>query len=159
MNKIEFIARIRFLAWMGYQMGSGQPYNVEPIKDQFDALKNGVEFALKNPNMTPEQNHENWMKCKAAQGWIYGTVKDFEKKTHPDMVPFNELPRIEQDKDIMDGLMNKEAEKIWNETRQDHERLLKSCKDAIIEGYREVPRQEAAEFAMGVVDQIVRLIG
>jgi hypothetical protein len=114
MSKIEFIAKIRHLGWVCYQMGAGQPCNIEPNPDQLQSLMNGVRYALDNPDMTPEQNHENWMKCKSEQGWIYGAVKDFERKTHPDMVPFNELPKVEKDKDIMDSLMNKEAEKLFN---------------------------------------------
>jgi hypothetical protein len=113
-SKEEFIARIRHMGWICYQMGANQPYNIEPNKDQLDSLINGVKYALDNPNMTPEQNHKNWMKCKIEQGWVYGEVKDFEKKTHPDIVPFDELPKVEKDKDIMDKLITKEAERLFN---------------------------------------------
>lgn len=115
MEQVEFIARSRFLAWVCYQMGAGQPYNIEPTQDQLDSLMNGVKFALQNPNATPESNHENWMKQKISQGWIYGEVKDMEKKTHFDLVPFDELLKVEKDKDIMDVLMNKEFAKLWNQ--------------------------------------------
>ncbi len=113
-NRIEFIARIRHLGWVCYQMGAGQKYNIEILKDQWESLLNGVRFALEHPNMTPGENHENWIKEKVNQGWVYGPVKDFEKKTHPDLVPFADLPKVEQDKDIMDSLMNKEADQIWS---------------------------------------------
>ena len=42
-------------------------------------------------------------------------MKDLEKKTHPDLVPFDDLPEIEKKKDLMDRLMNKLAEELWNE--------------------------------------------
>lgn len=32
----------------------------------------GVEMYLKNPNMTPEQNHKAWLEYKAKEGWLYG---------------------------------------------------------------------------------------
>lgn len=113
-SREEFIARIRHLGWCCYQIAAGQDYNVEPNKDQYESLLQGVKFGLQNLDMTPEQNHENWMKCKIEQGWVYGEVKDFEKKTHPDLVPFDELPKIEADKDIMDAMMNKEANKLYD---------------------------------------------
>ena len=34
-------------------------------------------------------------------GWVYGPVRDVEKKTHPDMVPFDQLEQREQDKDAV----------------------------------------------------------
>lgn len=113
MDKIEFIARIRHMGWVCFQIAAGQPYNMYPTIDQLDSLKQGVEYALDNPNMTPEQNHENWMRMKVSQGWKYGKVKDFDKKTHPDLVPFDNLPEIEKKKDIMDNLMNKMAKSLF----------------------------------------------
>lgn len=112
-KKVEFIARARHLAWCCYQMGCSQPYNFEPTEDQLDSLMNGVRFGLKNPNSTPKENHDNWMKCKINQGWMYGKEKDLEKKTHYDLVPFEELTKIEKDKDIMDCEMNKHFNALW----------------------------------------------
>lgn len=34
-------------------------------------------------------------------GWRYGPVRDREAKTHPDMVPYDELERRERDKDAV----------------------------------------------------------
>ena len=115
MDKIEFIAKIRYFGWICFQISADQPYNIIPTKDQFDSLKQGVQFALENPDMTSEENHHNWMKMKLSQGWKYGKVKDLEKKIHPDLVPFDDLPEIEKKKDLMDRLMNKLAEELWND--------------------------------------------
>ena len=114
MTREEFIAMVRHLGWCCYQIAAGQDYNIEPNEDQLQSLLQGVAFGLQHLDMTPEQNHENWMKCKTEQGWVYGEVKDFEKKTHPDLVPFNELPKIEADKDIMDAMMNKAANELYD---------------------------------------------
>jgi hypothetical protein len=59
----------------------------------------GVTYNLENPDVTPEQGHEAWLKYRAAQGWVYGEVKDLEAKTHPNMVPFDELPITQRLKD------------------------------------------------------------
>jgi hypothetical protein len=61
---------------------------------------NGVESMLKN-NSTPEQSHENWLKFKATDGWVYGDVKDAEKKTHPCFRPYGELPEEQRKKDAL----------------------------------------------------------
>ena len=79
MSRIEFIARVRHIGWICYQLGCGQAYNINPTDDQLNSLLNGVEYALSHADMTPEENHINWMKMKQSQGWIYGVVKDAEK--------------------------------------------------------------------------------
>lgn len=48
---------------------------------------------------TPEQSHESWMQHKKVDGWTYGPVKDPEKKQHPCMVPYAELPDAQRQKD------------------------------------------------------------
>ena len=52
-----------------------------------------------NPNITPEQSHEGWMRQKVADGWVHGDVKDPVKKTHPCLVPYDQLPFEQQAKD------------------------------------------------------------
>ena len=63
------------------------------------SILDGVYFVLDNPNCTPEQQHNNWVYFKRADGWRYGSIKDFERKEHPCLVPYNELPEIQQRKD------------------------------------------------------------
>ena len=55
---------------------------------------------------------------KFSQGWKYGKIKDFEKKTHPDLIPFKDFPKLEQKKDIMDNLMNKLAVKLCEDLKK-----------------------------------------
>jgi hypothetical protein len=104
---------VRCIGWICYQIAAEQPYNYPLTKDQFDSLMDGVKFALENPNMKPEENHDNWMKMKLSQGWKYGDIKDLKKKTHPDLVPYEDLPEIEKRKDSMDKLINKLANELW----------------------------------------------
>lgn len=63
------------------------------------SILDGVYYVLDNPNCTPEQQHNNWVHVKRADGWRYGQTKDFERKEHPCLVPYNELPEIQQRKD------------------------------------------------------------
>ncbi len=55
----------------------------------------GVKHFIEHPDVTPEGMHLNWSKEKMRAGWMYGPVKDAEKKTHPCLVEYEKLP-IEQ---------------------------------------------------------------
>lgn len=112
--KLDFIIRIRHLGWCAYQMGAGQVFNPVINQDQYESLRDGVMFRVNNPKVSAEENHNNWMKKKTEQGWVYGPVKDFEKKTHPDLVPFNDLPLVERNKDEMDIFLHNTAVEIWD---------------------------------------------
>lgn len=61
----------------------------------------GVQFHFDNPNATPENSHESWLKEKHAEGWKYGPVKDAEKKEHPCCVPYMALPVEQKAKDYL----------------------------------------------------------
>jgi hypothetical protein len=114
MDKLDFIAEVRHIGWVTYQIAAGQAYNETMNIDQYNSLLDEIEVMLKNPSITPEANHENWMRKKTEQGWVYGETKDFEKKTHPDLVPFNELPEIEKRKDIADSVSHRLALELWS---------------------------------------------
>jgi hypothetical protein len=41
------------------------------------------------------------MQAYFAMGWVYGVEYNREKKIHPDLVPFADLGKLEQDKDAV----------------------------------------------------------
>ena len=47
---------------------------------------------------SPEELHGRWMQNYFQMGWVYGEY-DLEKRTHPDLVPYNQLGQLERDKD------------------------------------------------------------
>lgn len=119
MNRVEFIARIRYLGWICYQMGANLPLHDVPEDyeislERLESLMNGTAFALYHSNLTPEENHMIWMEGKREQGYKYGPVLDVEKKTHPSMIPFRDLPDVEKRKDEMDILMVKLANILYD---------------------------------------------
>ncbi len=61
----------------------------------------GVVGMLQNPTRTPEEAFESWKRDKLADGWVYGPVKDAEKKEHPCIVPYHELPAEQRVKDYL----------------------------------------------------------
>lgn len=66
---------------------------------QRDSAIAGVEFHLANPDAGDAASHDKWMEHKLAEGWEVGEVKDPEAKTHPCLVPFDQLPPEQQFKD------------------------------------------------------------
>lgn len=66
---------------------------------QQDSALLGVTLHLERPESGPEASHESWFAQKVADGWTYGPVKDPDKKTHPCMVSYHELPTLQQAKD------------------------------------------------------------
>jgi len=69
---------------------------------QKDSIKNGVVNVLEGKNL--EQEHEGWLRIKEKEGWVYGPVYDTAAKTHPCMMPYNELPADQRFKDTLFSL-------------------------------------------------------
>lgn len=42
-------------------------------------------------NTTDEERHAAWMKMHVDSGWVYGETFDEKLKTHPNLMPWNEL--------------------------------------------------------------------
>ncbi len=58
--------------------------------------------------------HDSWMKRYTEMGWQYGEVYDPEKKTHPDLVPYEELdPREQVKDDVFLALVDMAKKYIW----------------------------------------------
>lgn len=66
---------------------------------QRDSALTGVMFARNNPDAHAAAQHDAWMADKIAAGWVHGEVKDAEAKTHPCIVPYDELPFDQRVKD------------------------------------------------------------
>lgn len=68
---------------------------------QRDSAIKGVYFALDNPTAPASAQHDAWASDKVAAGWTFGIVKDAEAKTHPCLVPYDQLPFEQQAKDYV----------------------------------------------------------
>ena len=103
-KKVERIAKVCHEVNRAYCLFNGDNSQVpwEETPDwQRDSCFDGVRFHLNNPDVTPEMSHQNWLKHKIEDGWRYGAVKDIEKKQHPCMVPYFELPSEQRVKDSL----------------------------------------------------------
>ncbi len=51
-----------------------------------------------------ENTHEIWAQARLAEGWRYGPRRDDERKLHPCLVPYAELPESEKEYDRLTAL-------------------------------------------------------
>ena len=72
------------------------PWNAAPAWQRESAIE-GVRRSRNGE--TPRQLHQSWCDEKYAAGWVYGQVKDPDRKTHPCLVPYDQLPPGQRDKD------------------------------------------------------------
>jgi hypothetical protein len=79
---------------------SQKPWAKAP-KWQKDSAINGVMFHMDNPEASASASHDSWMKEKVDGGWKLGDKKDEKAKTHPCIVPFEDLPKEQQYKDFL----------------------------------------------------------
>jgi hypothetical protein len=102
--RVIAIARVTHEANRGYCASLGDmsqlPWDLA-AKWQQDSAIAGVQAVLDGTATTPEQQHESWLAQKVADGWIYGPEKSAVSKTHPCMVPYDDLPPEQQRKDAL----------------------------------------------------------
>lgn len=46
-----------------------------------------------------KNTHDVWAAGRIKDGWVYGDVRDDNKKTHPCLVPYEDLPESEKEYD------------------------------------------------------------
>jgi len=61
----------------------------------------GVEFALANPNAPASAQHEAWVADRLANGWTLGPERSDLLKTHPMLIPYEQMPEHVQKKDAL----------------------------------------------------------
>lgn len=117
MKEEEFIACVKHIGKISYQIAAGLSWTKEPNEDQMESLLDGIRYLRTHPEATPETNHENWRREKLRQGWKYGKKKDFRTKRHPDLVAYDQLSEIERRKARADIIVHEEAERLWKRIR------------------------------------------
>lgn len=73
-----------------------EKYIPSPIDTRFITLPHSLDPLIE---IMARNVHEVWAKQRMDQGWKYGPRRDDEKKEHPCLVPYEELPEIEKDYD------------------------------------------------------------
>ena len=76
------------------------PWEEAPEWQRSSAINN-VEFHIAHPDAGPEHSHNSWMTDKLNCGWKWGPIKDAEKKEHPSICAYQQLPPHEKAKDYL----------------------------------------------------------
>lgn len=66
-----------------------------------------VELSKDLMNLTErlaENAHDNWAKLRMKEGWTWGPCRDDANKTHPDLIPYTDLPDSEKEYDRRSAL-------------------------------------------------------
>ena len=71
----------------------GKPYIPKPIDTS------GVEVPPELEQLSEylaKNTHEVWARQRLDSGWTWGETRDSQARTHPDLVPYEELPESEK---------------------------------------------------------------
>lgn len=99
-RRAEFVYEAARLA----AVAANAPIVPEPWADREQAFKDQFLDVIErqtgpNRKTSPAELHDDWVKAYEAMGWRYGAARDPDAKTHPDMVPYDQLGQLERDKD------------------------------------------------------------
>lgn len=117
MNKKERLAWFVYEAARLENVAAKRPINPEPW-EQRDAKfrRNMIRAVVRQCGSgrltSPRALHDAWVVAYEKMGWKYGPKRDVKLKTHPDMVPFKKLGRLEQEKDWVFFMFCEIARKI-----------------------------------------------
>lgn len=95
--EIEAIAKVAHAANEAWNDYLGE--DTLPFDEVRESVEDGVENAILGA--TARESHQNWVDFKVEEGWEYGPVKDLEAKTHPCLVPYEDLPEDQRKKDAL----------------------------------------------------------
>ena len=72
------------------------PYVPKPISTEGFALPPELDALVEQ---LAENNHDHWARQRIREGWTYGPERDDTLKTHPDLVPYADVPENEKEYD------------------------------------------------------------
>ncbi len=73
-----------------------KPYHPSPLDT--DQIELPEELVLLTEKLA-ENAHDNWAKLRIEEGWKWGKQRDDNEKTHPGLVPYNQLSDSEKEYD------------------------------------------------------------
>ena len=71
-------------------------YTPQPIDTTDVMLPKELEVLVEKMS---KNVHEVWSETRIQQGWTYGELRNDELKTHPCLIPYEELPESEKEYD------------------------------------------------------------
>lgn len=82
-------------------MGDYSHRRWEDTSDDLKQVARQAVIGIAEHDYNAQQSHEAWVTAKRAAGWAYGQQKDVDKKLHPCMVEWAQLPFEQQHKDLL----------------------------------------------------------
>lgn len=84
-------------------------YVGEPLSPPFEEMPDdyrkkivaSVVAIWQNPDMSPQDMHNVWMKRQLSSGWKHGGTYDEKSKTSPALVPFHDLNELQKNLTFM----------------------------------------------------------
>lgn len=74
----------------------GKKYTPQPIDTTGVELPEELEQLAE---LMSKNVHEVWAETRLSQGWTYGEQRNDERKTHPCLIPYEQLPEEEKEYD------------------------------------------------------------
>ena len=68
-------------------------YDPQPVDNSTIELSPDL---LELTEQLAENAHDHWAKRRIAEGWTWGATRDDERRTHPCLVPYDQLPKSEK---------------------------------------------------------------
>jgi hypothetical protein len=103
---LEAIARVVHESVRAWAQGAGDasiPSWSRAPRWMKTSTMEAIRFRRNNPGAPASAQHDQWLAEKKAAGWRKGKVKSAVRKTHPLLVPYEELPLYERRKDALVG--------------------------------------------------------
>ena len=80
-----------------HQLLKASGYRIIPLHD-WDAAEHS--FYEEEIFQIAQQEHTMWRQAKEADGWTLGSTRDDQQRTHPDLVPWEDLEEGEREKNL-----------------------------------------------------------
>ncbi len=74
-------------------------YRIEHASDVAEGEERVSAFEPEEIEMLARMEHKRWVNERLRHGWIFGAERDDERRTHPDLVPFDELTEASREYD------------------------------------------------------------
>lgn len=71
-------------------------YNPEPVDTSDVQISEDIKMLVEK---LAENVHELWAKRRFDEGWVWGITRNDELKTHPSIIPYDELSESEKNYD------------------------------------------------------------
>jgi serine phosphatase RsbU (regulator of sigma subunit)/predicted CoA-binding protein len=72
-------------------------YKIRPVRKGFES--SALHLSEEEVETMARVEHIRWCWDKILNGWFYGDVRDSRKKTHPSIIPYEDLDESEKEKD------------------------------------------------------------